>query len=66
MAKNPSIPSKMDADTRKVVLHAETIDHAMRENPHGHGTVSNHMWSSLVRAKWAIARNEQVLLSKKS
>ena len=68
MAKKPEplVTNRMDDYTRKLVRGCATLDEAIRMNPHGYGTVEAHAWSSLVRAKWAINHNEQVLLSRKS
>ncbi|MEE8598632.1 MAG: hypothetical protein V3S69_03850 [Dehalococcoidales bacterium] len=63
----PCIITKiMDDNTRSVVNSSHTLDDAMRRNPHPNGSDEGHAWSSLLRAKWAIAHKEQVLLSRKS
>lgn len=60
-----SIPVSMDKQTRSAVKQA-TLDDALRENPYAYRSELYHMWFNLMRAKWAIAHSEGVLLSKQS
>lgn len=56
----------MDKQTRDAVGKSDTLDIALRKNPHTYGDNQHHMWFNLLRAKWAIVHEEGVLLSKRS